>query len=75
MYPNLEAELSRYHISPEDVLGALGISKKTLNNKRAGRTDWTYKEVLAIRQLFPDNANISIEYLFETEGDPPAQAG
>lgn len=57
------AELARYHISNEDLMQVLNFkSKKTLNNKLSGRTEFTRKEMFLIKnKLFPD---LDLDYLF-----------
>lgn len=62
MFPNLEAELARKNISSKDLAVIIGKNEKTVNNKRAGRTEFTLSEIQAICALFPTS---SLDYLFE----------
>lgn len=64
MFRNLLAEMARFKVSNDDLIKTLDFkSEKTLNNKLAGRTEFTRKEMFLIKQnLFPD---YDLEYLFK----------
>ena len=63
MYPNLEAEMVRKGIKNEDIAKAIDRDERTIRNKRSGSTEFTFNEVLIIRdKFFPIH---TLEYLFE----------
>ena len=64
MFRNLLAEMARFKVSNDDLIKTLDFkSEKTLNNKLAGRTEFTRKEMFLIKQNhFPD---YDLEYLFK----------
>ncbi len=64
MFRNLLAEMVRSNISNEDLMKVIELkSEKSLNNKFAGRTEFTRKEMFLIKtKLFPD---FDLEYLFK----------
>lgn len=65
MFPNLKAEMARYNVSVQDIARVIEKTEKAVSGKLTGRTDFTWGEVLAIRnELFP---NCSIDYLFSVE--------
>ena len=64
MFRNLNAELSRIGMKTEAFARVIGVSKKTANNKLAGRTEFTLSEIEKTAALFP---NVSIDYLFARE--------
>jgi hypothetical protein len=70
MFRNLLAEMARFKVSNDDLIKTLDFkSEKTLNNKLAGRTEFTRKEMFLIKQNhFPD---YDLEYLFK-EFDIPS---
>lgn len=63
MFPNLNAELSRYNIDIKDFAKIIDSSEKTARNKLSGKTDFTLPEIRAVADYFP---GYSIEYLFAT---------
>lgn len=69
MFPNLDAELARKNISTKELAKMIGTSEKTVNNKRAGRTEFTLSEIKIISGLFPD---ASLDYLFAKKTEQPA---
>lgn len=73
MYANLEAEMTRVGIKNEDLAKVIGRDERTVRNKRAGVTEFTLNETLAIRgKFFP---NMTLEYLFERSGDTEQEVG
>lgn len=64
MFRNLLAEMARYNVTNADLVATLNLkSEKTLNNKIAGRTEFTRKEMFLIKtKHFP---NFDLEYLFK----------
>ena len=67
MFSNLNAELARRGIKIKDFASLLRVSKKTANNKLAGRTEFTLSEIKIVAAFF---SSMSIDYLFATAGDP-----
>lgn len=63
MFKNLRAEMAREGISNKAVAAAIGISDKAFRNKLNGISDFTRKEMLKIKALFP--SHIGFEYLFD----------
>lgn len=62
MFPNLSAEMARYGITNKDLARVTGKTERTITDKISGRTDFTWPEIVTIRdELFP---GISVEYLF-----------
>ena len=62
-YCNLEFEVYKNNIKKNDIAKELGIDVKTLKNKLDGITDFKWKEVCTIKNVFfPDK---SITYLFQ----------
>lgn len=62
MFSNLNAELARRNITAKELAEVLKVSRKTVDNKLSGRSEFTLSEILAIAELLPGN---SITYLFE----------
>ncbi len=62
MYPNLNAEMSRYKLSQKDICSALSIGSATLSEKMNGKKDFKLKECKKIKELFFKNC--TIDYLF-----------
>lgn len=71
MYKNLEAELVRASISPEEACEHLGICRKTYTQKMNGSTDWSLKELVSLREFINDRlrTDYSLDYLFERYGN------
>lgn len=64
-YPNFEGELARRGIGDDEVAKALGISPRTLRNKKEGVRPFTWPEVDVIqKEFFPD---LTKDYLFSSE--------
>ena len=63
-YPNLEVEISKNGIKKKDIAEHLGITARSFSDKMTGRVDFWWKEVKAIKALFP---NVPYEKLFEHE--------
>lgn len=65
MYPNLMKELGRKHISNKAMAAIIGCSEKSVYNKVTGETDFTWKEIRAIKNdLLPE---FELSYLFAEE--------
>lgn len=63
MFPNLEAEIARNHLTNADCAKACGISEKSFSNKKTGKTEFVLPEMMALKKkLFP---GCTLEYLFE----------
>ena len=63
MFPNLNAELSRYNIDAKGLAQIIGCSEKTARNKQNGVTEFTLSEIQALLKFF---TGLTIDYLFET---------
>lgn len=62
---NLQAEMARYEVSISAIATIIGCTEKTLRNKIAGNTDFTYPEAhLIYKEFFP---NLKMEYLFASD--------
>lgn len=44
MYPNLNAEMSRFNITQKDISSVLSIGPATLSEKMTGKKDFKLKE-------------------------------
>ena len=64
MFPNLNAELSRYNIDAKGLAKIIGCSEKTARNKLKGLTEFTLSEIQAMLKFFP---GLTLAYLFETK--------
>lgn len=73
MYANLEAEMTRVGIKNEDIAKVIGRDERTVRNKRAGVTEFTLNETLAIRDKF--FSDMTLEYLFERNEDSEKKVG
>lgn len=63
MYKNLEAEMTRFDISNDDIAKVINKNSRTVRNKRAGITAFTLPEIITIRDtFFPE---LKLEYIFE----------
>lgn len=71
MYANLRQALRDKKIAFRAVSAAIGCNEKSLNNKLAGRTDFTVGEAMIIKKdILPE---FSFDYLFEkADTDQPA---
>lgn len=63
MYANLEAEMARNNVRNEDIAKAIKRDERTVRNKKSGITEFTWNEVLIIRDKFFQK--LTLEYLFE----------
>ena len=63
MFPNLNAELSRYNIDSKGLADIIVCSEKTARNKQNGITEFTLSEIKALLNYF---RGLSIDYLFST---------
>ena len=63
MFPNLNAELSRYNINTKGLAQIIGCSEKTARNKQNGVTEFTLSEIQALLKFF---SGLTIDYLFAT---------
>lgn len=65
MYPNLNAELSRYNISNKDIATAIGRTESTVSLKLSGKYPITLEEAKTIKATI--RTNKPLEVLFSTE--------
>lgn len=65
MYYRLKIEISRRGYTIEKFASKLNISEKSLRNKINGTTEFTWSEVLAIRDLI--DPDMLLEELFKKE--------
>jgi DNA-binding phage protein len=67
IYPNLEAELSRYNISKTSLARSLGLSRVSLYKKMRGAPSFTIDELKAIRLTLEikTNEKFTLDYLFQ----------
>ncbi|MGL4798598.1 MAG: hypothetical protein ACRCWY_04225 [Cellulosilyticaceae bacterium] len=56
MQQNRQEEMNRlmqeYYVPFDELAIRLGISKRTLTRKFNGNTEWTYKEMMLLTQIF-----------------------
>jgi len=64
---NLIAEMARFGVTSADVSAAINCTEKTVQNKIAGRSQFSVREALEIRDTF--FPNMKIEYLFSQSAD------
>jgi hypothetical protein len=62
IFPNLDKILDQKHISQKELNIRLGISEKSLWNKKRGRTEFTLEEVEKICEMIPE---YRLEYIFK----------
>jgi len=67
MYPNLRAEIARRNLTNAIVANEINISESQFSLKMNGKYPFTLKEAISIRKYL--NTTLSIEELFEMEGD------
>jgi plasmid maintenance system antidote protein VapI len=65
MFPNIRAEMARKGLKINSMAEVLEINDRTLGNKLAGKTEFTWTEVSQIRKRFFPSC--SIEYLFDQD--------
>lgn len=71
MFSNLRVALYRKGITVKQYAEILGVGEKTVQNKLAGKTDFTYSEFKRTCALFFE---YNADYLFATEGELPSEA-
>lgn len=64
MYPNLNAEMARYNVSPKELSEALNLGIETVYNKLLGRSKVSTIEAEKIRDAY--FRTMTIDYLFST---------
>lgn len=66
MYQNLQETLVENGVTPDDLALALGVSRKTIRNKLAGRFDFSWHEIVRLYAwLFPGDRDApTIDWLF-----------
>lgn len=63
MLRNLMAEMTRKNLETKDIANTIGRDVKSVSNKISCKTEFTRKEMVAIKkQHFP---HLSLDYLFE----------
>ena len=63
MFKNLLAEMARRDINNLDLSKLLNLTPNTISRKMTGKSEFTRKEMFAIRNnFFPE---LTIEYLFQ----------
>lgn len=65
MYPNLRAELARKGATLTKVAEYLGINISTLSQKYNGKSEWSFREVIAIKKFL--GTTMPLEELFAEE--------
>jgi antitoxin component HigA of HigAB toxin-antitoxin module len=65
MYPNLNAEMSRYNISNKDIATPIGRTESTASLELNGKYPITLDEAKKIKAIIPTNK--PLEVLFSTE--------
>ena len=63
MYNNLRAEMARKSVLGKDIAKALGTRQATISSRLTGKTEFTFKEALVIRDTFFPHQKM--EYLFK----------
>ena len=62
VFPRLTMALARKDVEMNELANAIGISCSTLLNKMTGRTDFTLREALALKEYIAYNG--TVEALF-----------
>lgn len=63
MFPNLRAEMARKRITGKDIAkNCLGVRLSTLSAKMHGKSDFTFREAIAIKQYL--GVDTPLEELF-----------
>ena len=52
LHDKLNEMMKAYYVNFDELAIRLGISKQTLTRKMKGTTDWTYKEIVLLTQIF-----------------------
>lgn len=68
MFPNLRAEMARKGLTTKQIADCAGITRRTLNNKMAGRFPFKHREMRSIRAAF--FSDLTLDYLFAVENIP-----
>ena len=63
MFNNLLAEMARININKTLLANKLNMGYETIRAKFSGRTEWTRKEMVDIKNTF--FPNLTLDYLFE----------
>lgn len=63
MYNNLRAEMARKYILGKDIAKALGMREATISSRLTGKTEFSFKEAKAIKDVFFPYEEL--EYLFQ----------
>lgn len=70
-YQNLKAEMTRLHLTQDQIAEFLGMSRNNFNLKVNERVPFTVDEIKAIRdRFFPEN---NLDYLFASDGCKPSK--
>lgn len=69
MAVRLKRALESKGITVKGCADLLNVSEKTLNNKMAGRTDFTFKEICTLKTFLPE---YDISYLLSDTGQDSA---
>jgi plasmid maintenance system antidote protein VapI len=67
MFPNLRAEMARGKHSAASMAPKMGMNERTLANKIAGKTDFTWKEASKLRAIF--FPAFTLEFLLEVDDE------
>lgn len=65
MFKNLEAEKARNRVTNKDFSETLVLSLSTINNKMTGKSEFTRREMITLRDKH--FSGLSLEYLFDGE--------
>jgi transcriptional regulator with XRE-family HTH domain len=57
--------MEEYYVPFEELAIRMGVSKQTLTRKMKGTTDWTYREMMLLAQIF--NIQDPQEFFFENK--------
>lgn len=52
MQEKINKLMEAYYVPFGELATRLGVSKQTLTRKLKGNTDWTYKEIMLLTQIF-----------------------
>ena len=52
MHDKLNDLMKEFYVPFDELAMRLGISKRTLTRKMKGETEWTYKEMMCLTQIF-----------------------
>lgn len=65
MYNNLRAEMARKYVLSKDIAKALEMREATISSRLTGKTEFSFKEAKAIKDIFFPYAEL--DYLFGEE--------